>query len=78
MAYQVKTVVPWAWKYYIRRRKEDREQDSPEPLYNWVMSQEEQRRRRPRQARERISQEERRLGGTSIGGPDRSPDISRG
>jgi hypothetical protein len=69
MAYQVKTVVPWAWKYYIRRRKEDRRQDSPEQLYNWVRSQEEQQRRRgPRQARGRISQEERRLGGTSIGG----------
>ena len=79
MAYQVKTVVPWAWKYYIRRREEDRRQDSPEQLYNWVRSQEEQqRRRRPRQARERISQEERRLGGASIGGPDRSPDILRG
>lgn len=79
MAYQVKTVVPWAWKYYIRRREEDRRQDSPEQLYNWVRSQEEQQRRRqPRQARERISQEERRLGGTSIGGLDGSPDISRG
>jgi len=71
MAYQVKTVVPWAWKYYIRRREEDRRQDSPEQLYNWVRSQEEQQRRqRPRQARERVSQEERRLGGTSIGGLD--------
>lgn len=79
MAYQVKTVVPWAWKYYIRRREEDRRQDSPEQLYNWVRSQEEQQRRRqPRQARERISQEERRLGGTSIGGLDGSPGISRG
>jgi hypothetical protein len=37
--YQVKTVVPWAWKYYLRRRPEDRQRRSPELLYTWVRSQ---------------------------------------
>lgn len=55
MEYQIKTVVPWAWKYYVRRRLEDREQDGFKPLYIWVRSQEERQRQR-RQQREELEQ----------------------
>jgi hypothetical protein len=41
MKYQIKTVVPWAWKYYVRRRPRDRKESSPELLYTWVRIQEE-------------------------------------
>lgn len=38
--YQTKTVLPWMWKYYIRR---DKSSDRPEQLYTWANARNTQR-----------------------------------
>ncbi|KAI9862496.1 MAG: hypothetical protein M1813_004347 [Trichoglossum hirsutum] len=39
--YQLKTVVPWAQKYYMRRRPTDRQSNTSKLLYTWVRIQKE-------------------------------------
>ncbi|KAH0555841.1 hypothetical protein GP486_006211 [Trichoglossum hirsutum] len=63
MKYQVETVVPWAWHYYVLRRPEDRQNNSPELLYTWVRSRTEtqQQQSQQQQSQQQQSQQQEKM-----------------